>query len=93
MSESDRTIALTLVALCFGGVFAVNVLADLVEPFNRRSIRVWRKLGGRGNGGSLLLLVTICLSPLYLALAAICRVLGMEMPFGEDEPVRGPHEL
>lgn len=90
---ADRTGGIVLIALCGGAVVVINILAALVEPFNRRSIRVWRKLGGRGNGGSLLLLVTICLSPLYLALAAICRMLGMEMPFGEDEPVRGPHEL
>lgn len=90
---ADRTGGIVFIALCGGAMVVINILAALVEPINRRSIRVWQKLGGRGNGGALLLLVTICLSPLYFALAAICRVLGTEMPFGEDEPVRGPHEL
>ncbi len=71
--------------------FVVPELLFSVFALDRRwLVPVWRRLGWRGDGGTFMLILTICLSPLYLVLSGAYRIIGLDPIPPEDADATGP---
>lgn len=85
MSISEVPIVVvTSVAVYFAGYIALQIVVRLIGVIDRRLVPIWRRHGWRGDGGTLMLILTICLWPFYLLVTGIYRLLGIRMPFDDD---------